>query len=144
MRRRTILFLAMFSLLGCAGATTVSVPWPYSVLILAPAKNLPPEIAAFSGTWEGLWGGGLPSRLAVELISPETATVVYAWADHPEGRFKGGWRRYNARVYPEGKLEFGRGTVTLTFTINKDFKSINGVRESRGQFSYVTMKRKGQ
>ena len=67
--------------------------------------NLLPELAAYSGTWEGAWGNVLKSRLIVEKIDAEVARVIYAWADHPQGRFKGGWTRVRAQVLPGGKLQ---------------------------------------
>jgi putative ABC transport system substrate-binding protein len=69
---------------------TVTVPGPPEVTITPPAADLPPELAAYSGTWEGAWHNVLQSRLVVEKIDAESARVVYAWANHPQGRFKGG------------------------------------------------------
>jgi hypothetical protein len=40
-----------------------------------PAADLPPEVKAFFGTWDGV----LASRLVVEEIDATYARVVYAW-----------------------------------------------------------------
>jgi len=137
MRTLTYVVLALM-LAGCA-AQAATIPGPPEVKIIPPAPGLAPEFAAFSGTWEGTWGGVLPSRLIVETIDAESARVVYAWADHPEGRFKGGWGRYRAKVLPVVKLEFGSSQVKFRFEMAKDRMSIHGEREQEGTIATVTM-----
>lgn len=123
-----------------------TIPFPESVKIIPPSADLNPEIAAFSGIWEGSWVGCLPSRLAVEKIDSDKAQVVYAWADHPYGDFKGGWRRLIADVYPGGEREFARlefGTaVNFTFSMDSNLQIIYGVREAGQETQIVTMTRK--
>ncbi len=124
-----------------------TIPFPESIKIILPSADLDPEIAAFSGIWEGSWGGGfLPSRLAVEKIDSDKAQVVYAWADHPYGDFKGGWQRFIAGVYPGGEREFARlefGTaVHFTFSMDPNLQKIYGVREAGQERHIVTMTRK--
>jgi putative ABC transport system substrate-binding protein len=55
--------------------STMAIPRPPEVNLTPPATDLPSEIAAFSGTWEGLWNGVLPSRLVVESIDADSARV---------------------------------------------------------------------
>src|SRR5919199_4799334 len=119
---------------------TVTVPGPPEVTITPPAADLPPELAAYSGTWEGAWDNVLKSRLVVEHIDAEAARVVYAWADHPQGRFKGGWTRVKAKVLPGGRLQWG-DPVKFTFEIAQDRMSIAGEREAAGQISTVIMRK---
>ena len=120
-----------------AGGT---VPGPPEVTITPPAADLPPELATYSGTWEGAWGDILKSRLVVEKIDAESARAVYAWADHPQGRFKGGWARVRAKVLPGGKLQWG-GKVKFTFEMAQDRMSIEGEREEAGYISIVIMRK---
>jgi len=108
-------------------AAAGTIPRPPEVRILPPAAHLPPEVATFSGTWEGVWGGGLPSRLVIEEIDMTSARVVYAWADHPQRPFPGGWVRVRAKVLPGGTLQW-LSDVTFTFTMTKDRLSIEGER----------------
>jgi imidazolonepropionase-like amidohydrolase len=115
-------------------------PLPEDVKVVAPAADLPPELAAYSGTWEGAWGNVLKSRLVVEQIDAETARVIYAWADHPEGRFTGGWARVRAQVLPGGKLQWG-DKVKFTFEMARDRMSIEGAREGAGEISTVIMRK---
>jgi hypothetical protein len=105
-----------------------------------PAADLPPEVKAFFGTWEGTWDGVLPSRLVVEEIDATSARVVYAWADHPQGRFKGGWSRVRASVLPGGTLQWG-SDVKFTFKMTPDRRSIEGAREEAGHIALVTMQK---
>ncbi len=121
---------------------TVTVPGPPEVTITPPAADLPPELAAYSGTWEGIWDTGLKSRLVVEKIDAESARVVYAWADHPQGRFKGGWVRVRAQVLPGGKLQWGdKRKFTFTFEMARDRMSIQGEREEAGHIVTVIMRK---
>lgn len=105
-----------------------------------PSPDLPPALAAFSGIWEDPQGGVLPSRLIVEEIHPEWATVVYLWADHPAGYFRGGWERVRARVVRGGKLRWGY-PVRFTLELAEDGMSIEGTKERAGQVSTFTMKK---
>ena len=117
-----------------------TVPGPPEVTITPPAADLLPELAAYSGTWEGAWGNVLKSRLIVEKIDGESARVVYAWADHPQGRFKGGWARFRAKVLPGGKLQWG-DKVKFMFEMAQDRMSIEGEREEAGHVSTVIMRK---
>jgi putative ABC transport system substrate-binding protein len=119
---------------------TVTVPGPPEVTMTPPAADLPPELAAYSGTWEGAWDNVLKSRLVVEHIDAEAARVVYAWADHPQGWFKGGWARVRAQMLPGGKLQWG-DKVTFTFEMAQDRMSIEGKREGAGRISTVIMRK---
>lgn len=120
-----------------------TIPTPPNLRMTPPAADVPPDLAAFAGTWEGAWDGILPARLIVERIDAESARVVYAWAEHPQGNFKGGWTRRWAKVLPDGKLQWG-SEPRLTFTMAKDRRSIEGEWEKGGVISMVTMKKVGQ
>ena len=132
---------AMLTLVIIAGAPSATIlPAPPEVHMTVPAADLPPEVAAFSGTWEGAWDNVLPSRLVVEEIDTESARVVFAWADHPHGRFQAGWSRVRAKVLPGGTLQWGSG-VKFTFTMARDRLSINGKWEEAEHSSTVMMKK---
>ena len=128
-------------------STSVSgtIPFPSTLDIIPPDTNLPKEIAAFSGLWEGVWDGKLPSRLAIEKVDLEKAFAVYGWADDPEGRFKGGWFRVAARFIAPRTIEWGGGDKPkFTFTMGKDLRTIRGNREFKGTVSLITMTKKEQ
>ena len=132
---------AVLTLLLIGGVPSATIlPGPPEVHIVVPATDLPREVAAFSGTWEGAWDDVLPSRLVVEEIDTESARVVYAWADHPQGRFQAGWSRVRAKVLPGGALQWG-SDERFTFTMARDRLSINGKWEEAEHMSTVIMKK---
>jgi uncharacterized caspase-like protein len=118
----------------------VTVPWPPEVRLIPPSEELPPEVGALAGIWEGAWDGILKSRLAVEQVEGQSARVVYAWAEHPSGRFKGGWVRVQATVLPPGKLQWGT-KVQFTFAMANDHMSLEGERHEGGYISIIRMKK---
>jgi hypothetical protein len=150
MAQRTVVLMCLLVVLGgCAttGGGSASLPVPPDIRFTAPASAVPPELAAFSGTWEGIWSsayGQLPSRLIVESIEKDSARVVYIWGDDPNGNFKAGWGRNRAKVIPGGKLEFGSPQVKFRFHMAEDRLTIEGEREQAGQIATVTMKKVAQ
>lgn len=144
--RLSVLALAILWCIACAsGGLATDLPTPTNVAVIPPASDLAPELAAFSGTWEGVWDGLLPSQLIVERIDATSARVVYIWGADPNSSFKAGWRRFNASVLPSGKIEFGgSGRPHFVFTMSKDRTSITGERENRGHINTTTMKKVGQ
>jgi hypothetical protein len=132
------IILSMVVMTGVASPATL--PAPPELRMTPPAADLPAELTAFFGTWEGTWDGVLPSRLVVEEIDATSARVVYAWADDPQERFKGGWSRMRAKVLPEGTLKWG-ADVKFTFKMAKDRRSIQGEREQAEHVSLVTMQK---
>lgn len=123
-------------------AWPAAIPRPPDLTIIPPSANLPPEVAAFSGTWEGAWGGILPSRLIVERIDSESAQVVFAWADDPRGRIKANWKRLRARVFPGGRLDFGP-QEDFVFEMAQDRRSNTGRKGRGGPITTVTMRKVG-
>lgn len=122
-----------------------SLPTPPNIKIERPASDLDQDLAVFSGTWEGAWGGQHLSRLIVERIDATSARVAYVWDDDPKGAFKRGFARYNAQVMPGNKIQFIRGEITSTFELAKGRKEIYGERRAgSGSTLYrvrATMKR---
>jgi uncharacterized protein YvpB len=123
--------------------TSETIPFPCTINIIPPNPNLPKEITSFSGIWEGSWGEILPSKLAIEKIDQREAVVVYGFAEDPKGRFLGGWLRATAKVIGMEVIEWGGGDrARFTFTMGKDFKTIEGKREFKADISRVTMTKK--
>lgn len=118
-----------------------NVPFKGILNIVTPDANLPKEITSFSGVWEGIWGDMLlPSQLVVEQIDLKQAIVVYGWADHPQGRFKGGWSRQTAKVIPPRTIEWGGGDrPKFSFTMDKNLNNISGKRVFQNEISYIDM-----
>jgi hypothetical protein len=108
--------------------------------IAQPAPEVPAEIAALSGVWEGLGTDDLPIRLIVESVRGHLASVVYTWGDHPEGKFYRGWLRVRATVSPDGKL-FWRHPGEFTFQLSDDWTTLMGKREQAGKTATSLMRR---
>jgi hypothetical protein len=147
-----------------AESPTSSLPVPGDVHITPPARGLARELAAFSGTWQGNWDGGLPSRLIVERITSTSAQVVYVWGTSQYVPTPG-WGRPTAQVLPDGRLTWERvgvfpsvnascdpssascSSVRFTFTMGADHQTIRGTRQvtmaSSGYINTVTMRRVG-
>jgi len=72
-----------------------NIPLPKNIKIVSPMPNIPIEVAAFSGRWEGTWEGVRPldSILVVETIEPEKAKVIYAWGGPSRD-----YSRYTAKI----------------------------------------------
>jgi hypothetical protein len=116
------------------------VPLPDDVAIVAPGEEVDRRVRALSGRWHGRWGGSLGSRLVVERIEGDAATVVYAWGDHAGGLFTRGWARREARVLPHGAIRFGEGAV-FTFEIDETLDVLRGTRTAGDSVDEVEMRR---
>jgi hypothetical protein len=75
--RNNFIALILIGLLltGCAS----TAPLPATLNIVPPASDVPPEIAAFSGVWDGKWKGYFESILVVENIDNNKADVIYSF-----------------------------------------------------------------
>ena len=138
-RTAVFVFLAIVSIGYVAwGKIPAPILAPPEVRITPPSHDPAPKLAAFFGIWEDTQGGILPNRLVIEKIHANWATVLYVWADHPTGSFKGGWQRVRAKVLPDGKLHWGY-PGRFTVEIAKDGTSIEGTKEQAGRISTFTM-----
>ena len=96
-----LLILVLF----CSGsAIAAQVPLPREFNIIPPSANLPKEIGAFSGRWEGTWDGLMEAILIVEEIGPEKAKVIYAWADAQLGTLSKDINAILLKSFQGGKL----------------------------------------
>jgi hypothetical protein len=87
-------------------------------------QNLPREISAFLGTWEGPWNDGTKLQLVVEKINLKEADVVFTTEDSPYWG-KGHKNRYAAKVDAnEATIKWGRNNE-LIFTIKKDLDNMD-------------------
>jgi hypothetical protein len=137
---------AMTLLLGiaCLGGY-VTTSWTTSGSVSSSptvpnASELPLEVTALAGTWEGLRPDDLPVRLVVEEIRGRWATVRYTWGDQSEGRFHRGWEQVRALVFPGGKL-FWRRPGDFTFQLSDDWTTLVGKREQGGATAASLMRR---
>jgi hypothetical protein len=104
--------LAIMVIVGLTACATMQgglkdIPLPNDINIVPPAPNLPKEIAAFSGKWEGTWDSGLDSILVVEEIHDTWAQVVFAHGDLRRYNYTANYERSKFKVIsgPKPKIE---------------------------------------
>jgi hypothetical protein len=112
----------------------VNVPLPQDIDIIAPDKNLPKELAAFSGCWEGRWSNyATETALIVEKIDTGFAKVIYCLGESSAlYSMPPSCDRYHAKVLLD-KLEiaFPVGeTLHYTFSMEKNFNQIKATKKS--------------
>ncbi len=120
-----------------SGANYEEVPLPDDIRILAPAQEIPPRLAAFSGRWAGLWDGVLTTVLVVESIAEGGAKVVFAWGVHEDwGLDEAVWDRRSG-VFVDGalRLDFDDPESTITFRLMPDGTLRAGYSDSLGRKS---------
>ena len=104
---------------GTATSRSSTAPLPNDVLIEAPGSDVSPEYAAYSGTWSGRWDGSLDTQLAVEAVTPPTATVVYSWGRNrtvPEA----GWQRRTGQFRGDELVVQLNPGVTVRYRMRED------------------------
>ena len=154
MKTTNILALVVISILitvlGMATAgekvlLTVEVPLPEDLKIVAPAEDIPKDIAAFSGVWEGEWPVlGIEAVLVVEEINSKEAQIIYA-----KGKLSGfyespaRYERATARVIPEKRqIKFALGARNkYTFSIESNLEQIIGIADIPGGPYRIEMKK---
>ena len=124
---------------------TVEVPLPENIKIVAPAEDIPKEIAAFSGVWEGEWPVfGNEAVLVVEEINSKEARIIWA-----KGKLSGfyespaSYERVTARVIPEKRqIKFALGARDkFTFSIESNLEQILGTRNLQETYYRIEMKK---
>jgi hypothetical protein len=123
-----------------------SVPLPRKIEIIQPTGDLPKEVAAFSGRWEGEWEGGArrtKSVLIVEEIKAAKAKVVYGWTAH--GKMRADYSTFTAKVISgiKPKIEFSSPHSDFSFEMGEDLKTIHGINKPRRGLNVptITMKK---
>jgi CubicO group peptidase (beta-lactamase class C family) len=98
-----------------------SVVLPHNVAVVPPQDNVPPEVAAFSGTWSGMWNGVGPHVLVVEQLTSNSGIATYAWGIARRwGIHSGGWTRVPALLV-NGALQLQlQWPATVTYRTEPD------------------------
>jgi hypothetical protein len=137
---RALTIILGISCLGGYVTTSLNSHGPVSSPGVPKASDVPVEVAALAGTWEGFRPDDLPTRLVVEEIRGRVATVRYTWGDQPEGTFHSGWDRVRAVVRSDGTL-FWRRPGDFTFQLSDDWTTLVGKRERGGATATSLMRR---
>jgi len=109
------------------------VPLPRNINIIPPSADLPKEIAAFSGRWEGIWDSReLKSVFVVEKIDSKKAKIIYGWSSY--GSVRADYVRDTMNIVlsdAKPKLESITQHNIFSFEMCEDLKTIRGIRTSR-------------
>jgi hypothetical protein len=117
----TFLVLFVMILIGCASTAQL----PATLNIVPPSSDLPPEIAAFSGIWEGKWRGYTDVILVVENINTQKAEIIYSvGANYIHDSC---YTSYTAVVSSGHAIEWTKPNGDkYVFEMDKGFNKING------------------
>ena len=125
---KVLVLVGVLVLLGLSCATVSSndswTPLPEpgtisSVKIVPPGLDVLPQIAAYSGKWEGKWNNGRWVTIIIEKIEPPDVVAIYSWG--LLGDTKGGWTRVLGQIEKDSvALRWGGRTVILTSTADKN------------------------
>jgi len=108
-------------LIGCAS----TAPLPATLNIVPPAPDVPPEIAAFSGVWEGKWKGSLDSILVVEKIDNNQADIIFSLGY--SRKFKPNYSYYTVQVSSDSSIEWSEpGGNKFIFKMDRELNKIYG------------------
>jgi len=103
------------------------VPLPKKIKIIPPSSDLPKEIAAFSGRWEGIWEvRSLPTIIIVEEINPNEAKIIHAWGKGVY--FPADYERLKIKITGK-EIRFTSGGCQFKFVMGENLKNIHGIRE---------------
>jgi len=136
--RASIVVLALACLSGYV--ITIWSPRARESRILQPSPLVPAELAALSGVWETIGAAHIPTRLVVENVHDQWATILLAWGDHPEGKFASGSLRAKAKVMPDGRL-FWRQLGEFTFQLSDDWNTIVAKQDQGSREAVVLLRR---
>jgi len=139
---RAAALLALTLAASAAFAQTPFVPLPADVAVTAPAADVPPAVARFSGVWaHGAWDGELPHVLVVERVDADGgATVVYAVGESIDWNVKPSATRVAARI-ENGVLRFSRREGKVSVQYRFEGEQLRGRHDSGSEVARVTLSR---
>ena len=118
---KSLLFIWLL-LIGCAS----TAPLPATLNIIPPAPDVLPEVAAFSGIWDGKWEGYYDRALVVENIDNNKANIIYSYG-LAEGREPFYWY-ITAQVSAGASIEWtNTNGDKWILTMDKGLNEIHGV-----------------
>ena len=139
-KQMAVAMLALAGIGGFALSAWNPLVSPSEGRILRPTPGASAGAAPLAGVWESAGPGTIPSRLVVEGVRENGATILFAWGDHPDGNYTGGSIRARARLMPDGTL-FWRQLGGLAFRLSADRKSLVATREPANQETVALLHR---
>jgi len=124
---RPLFFFAICTfIIGCA----TSPPLPKTFSIVPPDSNVPSDLAAFSGMWEGKLGNHTDIIVIVERIDSNKADFIISFGgrynvyQYFTGVVAGSSIEWKAELWPSDEKNATGCPCTLKLTMNKDLNSI--------------------
>jgi enterochelin esterase-like enzyme len=120
----------LLALAGCAhlvekNGTSLRLPEKQAVVI--PAREIPPQIAALSGVWEGQWSDGRTSVLVVYRVENGFARAYFAFDEDAEYLPWHQWVRATIADDNRPRIEWKTEWAALSFQLSGDGKEPSGV-----------------
>ncbi|MBU2622470.1 MAG: hypothetical protein KKD92_09160 [Proteobacteria bacterium] len=139
--KNLLVLMGIFILLGLTGCATTGSSGPWTPLpepgtvsainVILPGPEVPPEIAAYSGIWEGTFDGASAATIIVEQITPPKVVAIYSWG--PGSNYIGGWTRVIGRVERDSVvLVWGQPERVVTLKINPQKRNLATAEYTRG------------
>jgi hypothetical protein len=116
---------------------------PVDVNIIAPSRNVPQAIRAFSGKWFGITEGVLDQIIVVESINDKMEVrAIYSWSvAYPWGINQPGWERYKGKFQNQKLLlRNENNTINITCSLNSD-GTLHAIYNRPGVLAHITMTR---
>ncbi len=133
MKKQTaVVALALLSIGGLALVVWSPQVPPSEERIVRPVPEASADSASMAGVWESVRPGVVPSRLVVEGVRGNWATILFAWESDPNGKYTGGSIRARARLMPDGTL-FWHQLGGLTFRLSPDRSTLVTTQEPAGR-----------
>lgn len=139
----------VLALAACSQQTSTSsgdkrdpAPLPTPLTLNAPASDVPANVAAFSGLYEGDWGGWLNGKLAVVSVEADgRVTAIYGIGENP-GEWRAAYSEHKGSVVGDVLTldRFGNGAVA-SYTMRED-GDLDGRYVRDGNTSIGVFKRK--
>lgn len=104
------LFLMFLSIIGCDYVAITPPPLPETLNLTPPSPDIPAEIAAFVGIWEGKWGATQDTIIVIDKIDNQKADIIFSQAKHKKDEIgfvgEAAYRYYTVSVLPGPILEW--------------------------------------
>ena len=136
---KIFLIVMLFLIMLPSCVTAPPPPLPERLEIIPPAPDVTPEIAAFSGVWEGQWGAmkGIDTIVAIEKIDNRKAEILFSFGGETPGQvyfiasvLPGPVLEWEIEKFPNDPENETGCHCKLTFKMNKELDILVGFIES--------------
>ncbi|MBU3901644.1 hypothetical protein KJ590_01620 [Patescibacteria group bacterium] len=133
---KKLLVLAVVLVLLGSGCATISgggfqTPLPPTLKIVSPSPDVPPQIAAYSGIWEGTWDIGLNVTIVIEQITMDEVIAIYSNGSLPNRGIREGWTFVIGHVQNDSiVLQLRAAKVTLKMSgknVKAEYRTVSSV-----------------